>query len=311
LRLGYNFTKNIGVEGFLSNAQTEIQDATQCSPWQDIQSYGIEGLYHFMPESRFVPFIAIGLGGMSFGKGYTYANASYGDRFESNKFAIDYGAGVKFFLTDNIALRADVRHVLPVNPKGNDKNDVYNDLLVTCGIYFAFDGEKKIVEPIVEPIVEEPVVAKEVIVAPKVEEPVVAKEVIVAPKVEEPVVAKPVIMEKGRQTLDVKFDFDKSTIKKGYYKDINSLVMVMKQYPDLNVVIEGHTDSVGKAAYNKKLSQQRANAVKKYMAENGMDANRIKAKGFGMDKPIASNKTKEGRQKNRRVEAAVDYLIEK
>jgi OOP family OmpA-OmpF porin len=122
---------------------------------------------------------------------------------------------------------------------------------------------------------------------------------------------KPVIIEKGRQTLNVEFDFDKSTIKKGYYKDIDDLVKVMKDYPDLNVVIEGHTDSVGTAAYNKKLSQRRAEAVKKYMVESGINANRLKAQGFGMDKPIASNETKEGQQQNRRVEAAVDYLIEK
>jgi OOP family OmpA-OmpF porin len=68
---------------------------------------------------------------------------------------------------------------------------------------------------------------------------------------------------------------------------------------------------VGTAAYNKKLSQRRAEAIKKYMVESGIDANRLKAQGFGFDKPIASNKTKEGRQQNRRVEAAVDYLIEK
>jgi OOP family OmpA-OmpF porin len=123
---------------------------------------------------------------------------------------------------------------------------------------------------------------------------------------------KPVIIEKGRQTLNVEFDFDKSIIKKGYYQDIDNLAGVMKQYPDLNVVIEGHTDSVGTAEYNKKLSQERADAVKKYMVEKGgIDANRLKAQGFGEEKPIASNKMKEGRQQNRRVEAAVDYLIEK
>ena len=123
---------------------------------------------------------------------------------------------------------------------------------------------------------------------------------------------KPVIIEKGRQTLNVEFDFDKSTIKKGYYQDIDNLAQVMKDYPDLNVVIEGHTDSVGSNAYNKKLSQRRAESVKKYMVEKGgIDANRLKAQGFGEEKPIASNKTKEGRQQNRRVEAAVDYLIEK
>jgi OOP family OmpA-OmpF porin len=134
-----------------------------------------------------------------------------------------------------------------------------------------------------------------------------------APVVEPPPAPapRPVIIEKGRQTLNVEFDFDKSTIKKGYYKDIDDLVKVMKDYPDLNVVIEGHTDSVGTAAYNKKLSQRRAEAIKKYMVESGIDANRLKAQGFGFDKPIASNKTKEGRQQNRRVEAAVDYLIEK
>jgi len=122
---------------------------------------------------------------------------------------------------------------------------------------------------------------------------------------------KPVIMEKGRQTLNVEFDFDKATIKKGYDQDIDNLAQVMKDYPDLNVVIEGHTDSVGTAAYNKKLSQQRAEAVKNYMVEKGIDANRLKAQGFGEEKPIASNETKEGRQQNRRVEAAVDYIIEK
>ena len=175
---------------------------------------------------------------------------------------------------------------------------------------------------------------KEAVVVAKVEEPATPKEVVVAPKeaiaattVPAPVPAptpapvvipppppppKPVIIEKGRQTLDVKFDFDKSTIKKGYYKDINDLAGVMKQYPDLNVVIEGYTDSVGTSAYNKKLSQGRADAVKKYIVEEaGINANRIKAQGFGKDKPIASNKTKKGRQQNRRVEAAVDYIIEK
>jgi OOP family OmpA-OmpF porin len=150
---------------------------------------------------------------------------------------------------------------------------------------------------------------KPVVAAPEPEPAPAPAPVVVPPPAP---AAKPVIIEKGRQTLDVEFDSNKSIIKKGYYKDIDDLAGVMKKYPDLNVVIEGHTDNVGKAAYNKKLSQERADAVKKYMVENGgIDANRIKAEGFGEDKPIASNKTKDGRQKNRCVEAAVDYIIEK
>ena len=99
-----------------------------------------------MPDGRIVPFIAIGLGGIHYSEGFNYTYNSYygaepyGDRFESNKYSVDYGAGVKFFLTDNIALRADVRHVLPINGKWNNPDNVHNDFLATFGINFAFGG---------------------------------------------------------------------------------------------------------------------------------------------------------------------------
>lgn len=125
----------------------------------------------------------------------------------------------------------------------------------------------------------------------------------------------PEIVEKGRTTLEVLFDFDKSTIKGNYSEDIDALADVMKKYEDLNVTIEGHTDTLNRSGnpnYNKKLSQRRADAVKKYLVEkSGIDAKRLNAIGFGAEKPIASNETEEGRQKNRRVEAAADYIIKK
>ena len=240
-----------------------------------------------MPQSWFVPFLAAGIGGIH----YDFQASRI-----MNKLSVDYGGGVKLFLpdriaklffADDIALRADVRHILPLN-------DMYNDFLYTAGIAFSFGGKMKAQEP------------APAVVAPEAEE---HPPVVVPPPAP---ALQPAIIEKGRQTLDVEFDSDKSTIKKGYYKDINDLAGVMKQYPDLNVVIEGYTDSVGNSAYNKKLSQGRADAVKKYIVEEaGINAHRIKAQGFGKDKPIASNKTKKGRQQNRRVEAAVDYIIEK
>jgi len=120
------------------------------------------------------------------------------------------------------------------------------------------------------------------------------------------------ILEKGRATLDVEFDFDKAVVKPKYDKDIQGVADVMKKYPDLKIVIEGHTDNVGGEKYNLSLSQKRAEAIKKIMVTKfNIEPSRLTAKGFGESKPIASNSTKEGRQKNRRVEAAVEYTVER
>ena len=78
---------------------------------------------------------------------------------------------------------------------------------------------------------------------------------------------------------------------------------IIKKFPTIKkVAIEGHTDSDGKAKYNKKLSQKRANAVKDFLVKLGIEENRLEAIGHGEDKPIADNKTDEGKEKNRRVE---------
>jgi OOP family OmpA-OmpF porin len=120
------------------------------------------------------------------------------------------------------------------------------------------------------------------------------------------------IVEKGRVTLNVEFDFDKAVIKKKFHGEIGNLAAVMKKYPDLKITIEGHTDNVGGQTYNEKLSQRRADAVKKYLVEKfGIEASRLTTKGYGPIRPIGSNATKEGRQKNRRVEAAAEYIIKK
>ncbi|HJX34936.1 MAG TPA: thrombospondin type 3 repeat-containing protein, partial [Desulfatiglandales bacterium] len=137
--IGYDFNKNWGIEGSLNyiNAEAEVGGA-------DVDSYlyRVEGLYYFMPESRWTPFIALGLGDL--------------DTYDS-EFTLDYGLGFKYYISDKIAFRTDIRHVLPFPG---------NNFIYTAGISFAFGGDKKaaVVKPapvVQQPVVQAPVVPKD------------------------------------------------------------------------------------------------------------------------------------------------------
>jgi outer membrane protein OmpA-like peptidoglycan-associated protein len=101
---------------------------------------------------------------------------------------------------------------------------------------------------------------------------------------------------------DVLFDTGLATLKPGAYTTVDRLATVLKEAPDRKVVIEGHTDSVGSAAYNQELSERRAAAVQTALLERGVQSDQITAVGKGKDFPVASNADAGGRQQNRRVE---------
>lgn len=104
---------------------------------------------------------------------------------------------------------------------------------------------------------------------------------------------------------DAFFDFDKAVVKPAGKAKLDDLVSKV-QGINLEVIIAvGHTDSVGSDAYNQKLSVRRAEAVKAYLVSKGIEKNRIYTEGKGEKQPVASNKTTEGRSKNRRVEIEV------
>ena len=104
---------------------------------------------------------------------------------------------------------------------------------------------------------------------------------------------------------DAFFDFDKSVLKPEGKAKLDDLVSKVKGI-NLEVIIAvGHTDSVGSDAYNQKLSVRRSEAVKAYLVSKGIEKNRIYTEGKGEAQPVADNKTKEGRSKNRRVEVEV------
>ncbi|MBF6624635.1 MAG: hypothetical protein B7Z23_04295 [Pseudomonadales bacterium 32-61-5] len=113
--------------------------------------------------------------------------------------------------------------------------------------------------------------------------------------------------EPVRVELDVKFDFDRAVVKQDSMSDIQDLADFMKQYGQTSTVVEGHTDSVGTDAYNQRLSERRANAVRDVLVnQHGLDASRVDAVGYGESRPVADNSTEEGRAINRRVEAEVE-----
>ena len=98
------------------------------------------------------------------------------------------------------------------------------------------------------------------------------------------------------------FDFDKSVLRKESFPELNRVVKFMNENPQINIEISGHTDNKGTHEYNVKLSEKRAKAVTDYIIKQGIKTDRIKYRGASFDEPIASNKTPEGRQLNRRVE---------
>ncbi|MBN1363241.1 MAG: OmpA family protein [Syntrophaceae bacterium] len=374
-RAGYNFTEHWALQGCFSYTQIEI-DTPQWynTPWQDIYSYNIEGLYHFMPNGRFVPFIAAGLGFNHYSRGQHPSNdpETY-EKYEADRFTVDYGAGLKYFLTENIALQADVRHFLSFNNRQDNPHHIHNDLLTTLGINFTIGAVKKAEAPIVEAKIEEapaPVSAPVDKIADSDRDGVPdyldkcpnspaglvvdkrgclpdsdndgvldyedrCPETPHGMKVDKngcpsdsdndgvddyndkcPRTPKGILVgkdgcarEKVSMLLKIEFDSGRAVVKKQYHKEMKKVADFMRENPKATATIIGHTDNTGKRQDNIRLSRKRANSIRTYLIKKfHIKASRIKAIGYGPDRPIASNKTKNGRQKNRRVFAIFETV---
>lgn len=278
LGIGYNITKNWGVELAGHYIDSEYDDAPLLNDKDNsVYLYHLDLLYHFMPEERLVPFVAIGAGGITFDPKARGVDAD-------TEFVADYGIGLKYFLKPSLALRGDVRHVIAC-----DECDTFNNLLYTVGLTLSFGGKEEIKAQAAEP-------------AP-------AKEVVPPPVVPVPVpvpVPAPVVEEKSTYVFrNIYFDTNKSNIKAKSEPILDEVAVFLKANPGMRMEVQGHTDSRGSASYNMKLSEARANSVKAFLVKNkGIDESRLTTKGYGLNKPAAANGTKEGWAKNRRVEFA-------
>lgn len=195
-----------------------------------------------------------------------------------------YGVGVRYQITDQFALKVEVRDEIKFEHADHN-------LFYTLG--FAFGLDKK-VTPVVAPA--PVVVAEEVVVILDGDNDGVLNDVDKCPNTPAGVVVDEEGCEKKIVLKDVNFAFDSYKVSENYVQRIKEVADFMKVNPAYSVTLSGYTDSVGSEAYNLKLSQKRANAVKEVLVKDGVESEKITTVGYGEANPVATNKTKEGRE---------------
>ncbi|MCF8231608.1 MAG: OmpA family protein [Bacteroidales bacterium] len=130
-----------------------------------------------------------------------------------------------------------------------------------------------------------------------------------AEPMEKDIPLQPVRLNASEQLNNIFFAFDSDSLIPKSRSELDRLLNFMKQNRGLEIEIQGHTDSIGTAAYNKELSRQRAIKVYEYLADNSVPQHRMTVKGFGEEQPVATNQTEEGRARNRRTEIKITAIL--
>ena len=272
LRLGYDWTDSLATELVFDYVWARLKSSDN---ELDAYSYRLDMLYNFMPHANLVPYLAVGGGGETL---------RYWQN-DTTDLTLNLGGGLKYFVTDNVALRADARYLFDFH------DPTYHNWEYSAGISFLFGGKKA--------------AAAAAEAAPAA-----------APEAEAPLEPVPATEPtpghyKYCVTLHIEYDIDRAIIRPEYRDEVAKVGNFMKKYPTTTAVIEGHTDNVGTYNHNMELSQRRAESVVNYLVENfGIERSRLAAKGSGFTHPVADNSTDEGRQKNRRIEAIIDCAFD-
>ena len=203
-----------------------------------------------------------------------------------NKVNAKAGLGLEYKLNESLALRAEAERYRVTDAIRNRGDvDFYSiNLVYKLGRPVASKAVAYVAPPAPTPAAPEPMVVK------------AAPVVVPAPAP---------VSEKLTFSAETLFDFDKSIVKPNGKKALDDLIANLRGMNTEVMVTVGHTDSVGTAEYNEKLSVRRAEAVKAYLVSTGIDASRIYTEGKGETQPLADNNTAEGRQQNRRVTVEV------
>jgi len=308
LGAGYVVDPRWTVEAWLAETGTENE---QGGGDVDATEYRLDALYHLDPMGSWTPFVVAGVGDMNF-------DPDGADKVDETR--INLGMGVKKALSDRWGLRGDLRAF-----NGLDSEQTDYGLLVALtyklgvkAAAVALDSDKDGVVDAQDSCPNTPAGAAVNAQGCALDSdgdgvydhqdncPATAKHLKVDAN------GCPMMMDKTVSIeLNVLFDNDSSVVKQAYYSEVERVANFMNEYQDAEVEIQGFTDSRGAAAYNETLSQARANAVAKVLSESfEIATSRVSAKGYGEDKPVATNDTAAGRALNRRVVAYITSKVQ-
>jgi len=294
---GYSFANGFRPElelNFRRNELGRVVPATaQVGGFENAQTVMANLWYDFKAPTGFFsvvhPYIGGGVGGVRFASRHFVVAAGPQPNDWTTKFGYQGGAGIGVDLTQRLTMSADYRFIQ--SNRGSTQfsgaSERYRANTAMLGVRYSFGAEPVEAAP-----------------PPPPPPPPPAEPVCTPPagfKVDEncKIIPQKIILR------SVNFKFNKATLTDAAKNTLDGVATALKQQPDLNVEIDGYTDSTGPAAYNKKLSQRRADSVRSYLISDGISGSTLHAQGFGKADPVASNKTRAGRTLNRRVQFTV------
>ncbi len=304
LSLGYNVSKRWAAELEVRYTPTETDLKEFSSEDIDIWTIGINALYHFNPDGPFVPYVSAGFGG-------TYFDVDGYD--DDTDYMMNWGVGAKYFVSDDTALRMDLRHILDYHSdrewdrRTGDQLD--HNFLATVGLYWQFGGPALLPPPpldsdgdgipdIRDKCPDTPLgVMVDAVGCPPA--PIVKPKPVPPPVVKKPA---PVKVTKEIITFNLLFGFDKHDITDEMIPALEQAKIILDEDTATTFLILGHTCSVGSDSYNQKLSERRAASVKNWLVNNGIASDRLESIGYGESQPKYDNSTEDSRKLNRRVE---------
>ncbi len=308
LGIEYRFTRNWAAELRYLDSNPDVRRSSEDL---DLKQFFLDGLYYFGTNPRLEPYGAFGIGHAEFS-----ANTS-----DSRETQINAGVGLRYHFTPRWSARFDARAL-------HSLDDDHTDRLVNVSLSYAFGGTPAAAAPAEPGVVDSDGdgVPDHLDQCPNTPRGVAVDAVGCpldsdgdgVPDYRDDCPNTPrglqvdergcpfTLTEEVSMTLRVNFAVNSAQVSDAFMGEIEKVAEFMRKYSGVSADIEGHTDSTGAAAYNQTLSQRRAEAVVNVLVERfGIDRNRLRAVGYGEERPIASNDTAEGRLANRRVVATM------